>query len=140
MTTVVPRWEELATGLFEWDGDLEPGSELFLVASWCSGCDRHEFPFREQCLACGGTTVKRRLAPSGTISQFTSVNHPPPGGLVEVPYAVAVVDFPQGISILGLISNVSNSDDLSVGDEVRVVAVDVDGKIGFAYRVLRPDT
>jgi uncharacterized OB-fold protein len=140
MSSVVPRWEELATGLFEWDGDLEPGSELFLVASWCSSCDRHEFPCREECLACGKATVTRRLAPGGTISQFTSVNHPPPGGLVEVPYAVAVVDFPEDISILGLVSNVSNSGDLAFGDEVAVVAVDVDGKIGFAYRVLRPDT
>ena len=136
MSTVAPEWTELAEGLIEHDGELAPGVDIFLRASWCPSCDRYDFPYQEHCLACGGATEARRLSSNGRISQFTSVNHPPPGGLVEVPYSVAVVDFPEGISVLGLVEGVPDPAVLEFGDEVKVVAIDVGGSIGYAYRVV----
>ena len=65
------------------------------------------------------------------------MNHPPPGGLVPVPYAVAVADFPEGISILGLVSNAGTAEELELGDEVQTVAAQVGDKIGYAFLVTR---
>ena len=130
-------WLGLAPGLFESDGDLTPGADIVLIASYCEADDRYEFPALEQCPACEGPVTQRRLSTHGTISQFTSVNHPPPDGLVPVPYAVAVVDFPEGLSILGLVSNAANVDDLEFGDEVRTVAAPVGDQIGYSFLVTR---
>jgi uncharacterized OB-fold protein len=135
--SVKERSEPLAPGLFECDGELAPGGDLSLVASWCAACDRYEFPALQQCPACEGTTTRRRLSSHATISQFTNVNHPPPGGLVPVPYAVAVADFPEGISVLGLVSNATTAEELSVGDDVRTVAAEVGDKVGYAFEVTR---
>jgi uncharacterized OB-fold protein len=128
---------ELAPGLFESDGELVPGAEVFIVASQCTDCERYDFPALEQCPACEGATARRRLSPRGSISQFTNVNHPPPGGLVPVPYAVAVADFPEGISVLGLVSNAQSSAELRFGDEVRTVAAPVGDQLNYAFEVAR---
>jgi uncharacterized OB-fold protein len=128
---------ELAPGLFEHDGELAPGAEVFVVASHCTACDRYDFPALEQCPACEGETARTRLNRRGSISQFTNVNHPPPGGLVPVPYAVAVADFPEGISILGVVSNAQTVDDLRFGDEVRTVAFPVGDHLNYAFEVTR---
>jgi uncharacterized OB-fold protein len=131
---------ELAPGLFESDGELAPGAEVFLVASWCAKCERFDFPALEQCPVCEAASTRQRLDRRGTISQFTNVNHPPPGGLVPVPYAVAVADFAGGISVLGLVSNAGTAEELQLGDEVQTVAAQVGDKIGYAFRVTRLDS
>jgi uncharacterized OB-fold protein len=135
--SVDERSVELAPGLFECDGELVAGAEVFIVASQCTACDRYDFPALEQCPACEGTTARRRLGRRGVVSQFTNVNHPPPGGLVPVPYAVAVADFPEGISVLGLVSNAHTSDELHVGDEVLTVAIPVGEHLNYAFEVTR---
>ena len=135
--SVDEKWADLAPGLFECDDELAPGADVSLVASWCAACNRYDFPVLEQCPACEATSVRRRLSRNGAISQFTTVNHPPPGGLVSVPYAVAVADFPEGISILGLVSNAATVGDLRFGDEVRTVATQVGDKINYAFEVTR---
>jgi uncharacterized OB-fold protein len=128
---------EIAPGLFECDGELVAGAELFLVASRCADCDRYDFPALEQCPVCGAEATRERLDRRGAISQFTNVNHPPPGGLVPVPYAVAIADFPGGISVLGLVGNAATADELRFGDEVETVATPVGDRIGYAFEVTR---
>ena len=135
--TVEEKSEALTPGLIESDGELAAGAEVFLVASWCAKCERYDFPALDQCPACETTSTRQRLDRRGTISQFTNVNHPPPGGLVPVPYAVAVADFPGGISILGLVSNAHTADELELGDEVQTVGAQVGDKIGYAFLVTR---
>ena len=135
--SVGEKAEALAPGLFESDGELVPGAEVFLVASWCAKCERFDFPALDQCPACEAPSTRQRLDRRGAISQFTNVNHPPPGGLVPVPYAVAIADFPGGISILGLVSNAGTADELQLGDEVQTVAAQVGDKINYAFLVTR---
>lgn len=135
--SVDEKWSALAPGLFEGDGEPTPGAEVFLVASSCEHCDRYDFPALDQCPACEGETTRRRLSRRGAISQFTNVNHPPPGGLVPVPYAVAVADFPEGISILGLVSNAGTAEELELGDEIRTVATAVGEKLSYGFEVTR---
>ncbi len=69
-------------------------------------------------------------------SQWTSVNHPPPGGLVDVPYSVVVADFPEGISILGLVSKDGSAGVVALGNQVEVVSTEVGERIGYAFSVV----
>jgi uncharacterized OB-fold protein len=122
--------------LFEWDGELAPGAPIALVASRCDGCGRCEFPRLEHCPECGGPASPVRLSRSARVSQWTAVNHATPGGLVDVPYSVAVADFPEGISILGLVRGDGSPGEVALGDEVTVVATEVGDKLGYAFAVV----
>ncbi len=129
-------WNPVDDRLFEWDGALEPGVPIALVASRCESCDRCEFPRRETCPSCGAPASPVRLSRTARVSQWTSVNHPPPGGLVDVPYSVVVADFPEGISILGLVSKDGSAGVVALGNQVEVVSTEVGERIGYAFSVV----
>ena len=131
-------WAPVDDRLFEWDGALEPGAPIALVASRCEQCGRHEFPAHEICPACGGSASRVRLSRAARVSQWTTVNHPPPGGLVEVPYSVAVADFPEGISVLGPVRKDEPAREVALGHQVEVVAVEVGERIGYAFGIVGP--
>ena len=122
--------------LFEWDGELQPGGPVALVASRCDDCGRCEFPRLQACPACGGSASPVRLARTGRVSQWTAVNHAAPGGLVGVPYFVAVADFPEGISVMGIVRSPGSSGEVALGDAVEVVANEVGDKISYAFAVV----
>jgi len=129
-------WSPVDDRLFEWDGELEPGAPIALVASQCEKCGRFEFPQHETCPSCGGPANPVRLSRGARVSQWTAVNHAPPGGLVDVPYSVAVADFPEGISVLGLIRKSDSAGALALGDQVEVVATEVGDRIGYAFGIV----
>jgi uncharacterized OB-fold protein len=126
----------IAPGLFDESAPLEPGVEIRLTPSWCQACDRYEFPQRRTCPQCGAQSPPKRLGARAIISQYTDVNYPVPGGKIPTPYAVAVADFEEGISILGVMPGVA-ARDLEVGQAVRTVALEVGDKISFGYEPLR---
>jgi uncharacterized OB-fold protein len=132
----VSTWTALDDRLFETEGELAPGVPLALVASKCDDCGRYEFPVHDVCPDCHGTTSPARLSPTGTVGQWTAVNHPVPGGLIEVPYFVVAADFPEGISVLGIVTKDGHPGEVNLGDQVEVVATQVGEQIGYAYRIV----
>jgi uncharacterized OB-fold protein len=65
------------------------------------------------------------------------VLHPPPGGLVEVPYLVGVARFPEGISILGVVTGASQTP--PQGTPVDTVAMALpNGRLTYAFRPAPP--
>jgi uncharacterized OB-fold protein len=125
----------LAPDLFETDGPLEPGAPVRLVASFCPVCSRYQFPRRDNCPQCGRAAETTTLADRATVSQCTAVLYPPPDALVEVPYLVAVADFPGGLSVLGLVSREHAPGDIALGDTVCTIAAEVGDRLGFCYRL-----
>lgn len=110
------------------------GSIVALSVSKCTTCGRHEFPHRDRCPSCRSSSAPVLLSTTARVTGFTSVSHPPPGALVEVPYAVAIAAFPEGVSVLGRVVGVG-LDELAIGDAVDTVAAEVGDGIGYAYRL-----
>jgi uncharacterized OB-fold protein len=66
----------------------------------------------------------------GSLAGATKVLHPPPGALVEAPYAVGVAEFDCGISVIGLLLDL---DPTELGQAVEVRASRVGDRAGFAF-------
>ena len=68
-----------------------------LEAGKCTGCGKVVYPARRVCPACRGrawTTIN--LSRTATVVTATVVRTPPNDLLMEAPYAVAVIETPEG--------------------------------------------
>lgn len=67
----------------------------------CSGCGKVVFPMRRVCPACRGTEFKAaRLSRRGKVVTSTVIHVPPTDFLMEAPYAVAIVETPEGARLM----------------------------------------
>jgi uncharacterized OB-fold protein len=143
VTIGAKSYEVIAPGLLssessdvdELEAHVAPGVPIRLCTSWCRDCDRYEFPQRKLCPQCGQPASTTALNAEGVVRLYTAVNHPPPGAAVPVPYVVAIVDFPEGISILGIVADLKNISGISKGDRIHTVAHQIGDKVGFAFRL-----
>jgi uncharacterized protein len=93
MTTLV------RDGLFR---DGAPGRPTVLLAGRCTACGEHVFPRADTCPYCAAADPQEvELTGPGTLWAWTAVTAPPPGYEGEVPFGVGVVEFPEGIRVIG---------------------------------------
>lgn len=119
MTTTSTR-VPVAAGLFEGDGE-----SARLLASRCAGCGSHYFPRALSCRnpACRDKRLEdTTLSPQGTLYSYTLQCYRPPA-LFRMddwkPYAVGLVELPEGIRIMGMVSGLMPGP-LSIGQPVRL--------------------
>jgi len=68
-----------------------------LEAGRCSGCGKVVYPARLVCPACRGRDFEKvTLSRKGKVITSTVVHVPPDDFLMEAPYAIAVVETPEG--------------------------------------------
>ena len=68
-----------------------------LEAGRCNGCGKVSYPPRMVCPSCRGRAFETiRLTPSGKVVTCTVIHVPPDEFLNEAPYAMAVVETPEG--------------------------------------------
>ncbi|OLO26616.1 hypothetical protein BTR23_22605 [Alkalihalophilus pseudofirmus] len=102
--------------LFTWKN--EPKG---LIISKCSTCGELVFPKQDYCPECCTETMETEtLTSNGILKCFTGISAPPPGYKGSVPYTVGIVEFPEGIRILGVTTEKS-VDSLVPGMEVEVI-------------------
>ena len=83
-------------GLFT---DTEPPA---LLGSKCANCGSVLFPRVDACAYCaveGPEPIE--LSRRGTLWAWTAVTSSPPGYLGEVPYGIGVVELPEGVRVIG---------------------------------------
>jgi uncharacterized protein len=110
------------TGLFT-DGDRPT-----LLGSRCTACGAHHFPRHDTCPYCSvEDPVPTEFAGSGTLWSWTAITAAPPGYAGEVPYGVGIVELPEGIRIIGRLTE-SDPAALAFGQamELHVVPLHVD--------------
>ena len=72
-----------------------------LEAGRCSGCGKVVYPIRRFCPSCRGEEFEKlTLSRSGTVVTSTVVHVPPNDFLMEAPYAMAVVETPEGARLM----------------------------------------
>jgi uncharacterized OB-fold protein len=109
-------------GLFR-DGDAP-----VLLASRCTRCGQVLFPRADGCTYCSADAPEPvELAGPGTLWSWTAVTAPPPGYRGEVPFGVGVVELPEGVRIIGRLTE-SDPAALTAGQqmELRVVPLHTD--------------
>lgn len=109
-----------------------------LLAGRCAACGELRFPATALCAGCGGEEIASvALSAEGTLYTFSIVRMSPPGYQGEVPYAVGVVELPDGIRVEATIV-AEDLEALAVGDPVGFELLTVPGPegplISFAYR------
>ena len=92
-----------------------------LVVEYCAACRRHIFPARGCCPGCGQRQLEHvTVAGPGVVYSFT-VNWNPWQPGMDVPFGLALVEFPAapGFRLLGRVPG-ADVDDLRVGQAVTV--------------------
>ncbi|MDN4160110.1 Zn-ribbon domain-containing OB-fold protein [Nocardioides abyssi] len=112
------------------DGWFTTGPEPALVGSRCATCTTVYFPpaggfCRNP--ACSGEEFERvELSRRGTVWSYTDAQYQPPAPYVPaadpyVPFALAAVSLPEGLTVLGQVAEGYGVGDLRVGAEVELV-------------------
>jgi uncharacterized OB-fold protein len=84
------------------DGLFKDGDPPVLLAGRCTVCGNHLFPRADTCPYCSAPDPEPvELTGPTTLWAWTAVTAPPPGYLGETPYGVGVVEFPEGIRVIG---------------------------------------
>jgi uncharacterized OB-fold protein len=112
---------------------FERAGEGGLLALRCSGCGELTIPPREFCPACGQHAFEGvTLGGEGTIASYTVIRVPPAPHAGEAPYAIAVVQMREGVSLIGRIVDVP-LDRLAVGLPVRFRPLTIKGQTAIGF-------
>jgi uncharacterized OB-fold protein len=129
----------VAEPLFRWSDD-----GVFLVGSRCAGCGTHYFP---KCLSCRNPGCDEKsveevsFGSSGRLYSYTVQSYrPPPLFAMEPfePYAIGLVELPEGLRVLGMLTG-GELDDIRIGMPVeltvRTLRTDEAGReiVTYAY-------
>ncbi|HEV8309809.1 MAG TPA: Zn-ribbon domain-containing OB-fold protein [Methylomirabilota bacterium] len=93
-----------------------------LVVQRCTACESLAVPPKALCPACHARAWERvPLQGEGEVASYTVIRVPPAPLAGQAPYAIAVVRFPEGVSLLGRLTGVA-VDAVRVGLPVRFIA------------------
>jgi uncharacterized OB-fold protein len=114
----VNRQVPLEPGLFRLDDD----GALTLVGGYSPTSGLFHFPLLDTCPFTGAADVEARdLSVEGSLFGWTTVSTPPPGYLGQVPYGFGIVELPEGLRVIGRVTE-TDLDRLAFGQPMRVVA------------------
>jgi uncharacterized protein len=95
-----------------------------IMTTRCKKCHQMTFPPKMDCVACGSSAIEWvEIEGSGTLNTFTTVMYGPAGFENEVPYTLAVVEFPSKIRIFGQIDKNIPVEGIKIRMRLRVVPV-----------------
>ncbi|MFS3129477.1 Zn-ribbon domain-containing OB-fold protein [Nocardioides sp. Bht2] len=112
------------------EGWFTTGSEPALIASKCQACGTLAFPKGiDYCRnpACDGEEfVDAELSRTGTVWSYTDAQYQPPAPYTPTtdpyqPFALAAVELPEGIVVLGQLASGYGVDSVKVGSAVELV-------------------
>ena len=116
------------------DGWFTTGDDPRLLASRCTTCGNLVFPppppdaatFCRNPACVGEEHERVELSPRGRVWSYTDAQYQPPPPYVPTsdpfePFAIAAVELPEGLVVLGQVADGFGVGDLTVGSEVELV-------------------
>ena len=120
------------------EGWFTDGPDPALTGSRCTGCGSVFFPptggFCRR-PGCGSEEFETAaLSRRGTVWSYTDARYQPPPPYVPAtdpyePFALAAVELPEGVTVLGQVADGYGVDDLRVGAEVELVVGELDDEL-----------
>jgi len=96
------------------------GEEAALIGSRCPDCGKCFFPRRHVCLECSRQGLAEvPLSRRGKVWTFTVARQTPPGSLIQAPYAVAIVELPEGVRVETVLTG--DPEEVRIGTDVEFV-------------------
>jgi uncharacterized OB-fold protein len=109
-----------------------------IMGSRCKACGDVSLPPRPVCRECGSAEmVWEELGGRGEVRAFSVINVPLSRLEGRSPYAVGVVRLDDGPSVSGLILDVKDGSELSVGSRVEAEYVKEGEKTALCFRLAR---
>ncbi len=109
-----------------------------VMASRCRGCGHTAFPPRSGCANCGGEAFDWvEIGEIGRLLTYTRVMYGPAGFEGEVPYTLAVAQFPMGVRVFGQVAAQVDLKDIIVGMPVRLASHPLEGS-RFSFHFVHP--
>ena len=124
-------------GLFTW-----PSTDPHLLGSRCVACGEAFFPRRQSCANCQGEKMEDiKFSKKGKLYSFTTVRYPPPlpwrGPEPFKPYHAAVIELPEGVRFLSMLTD-CDPNSLKLDMDVELVIekqyVDAEGNDVMTYK------
>ncbi len=105
-----------------------------MMTTRCRKCNVVTFPPRTDCVSCGSSEVEWvEIKENGKLVTFTVVSYGPAGFESEVPYTLGVVQFPQGLKMLGQIDKKIPIGEIKVGMQIKAVPIEL-SQNRFSYQ------
>jgi uncharacterized protein len=119
------------------EGLFSDGDRPRLLGSRCDACGQHHFPRAETCPYCAAPGAHPvELSDTGRLWAWTAVTAAPPGYQGAVPYGFGVVELPEGLRVLGRLTEADPSR-LAADQPMRLVIValheDEEGRAVVTY-------
>ncbi len=115
----------------------EVPSRFRLEAGRCKGCGKLVFPARHVCPSCRGAMWEKVvLSREGKVVTSTVVHVPPADFLMEAPYAMAVIETPEGARLMAQVVDCDPSEvkpGMQVSLEFRLVRKEGHGEGILCY-------
>lgn len=113
----------ITEGFFTW-----PSDEPRLIGSRCKTCGTYQFPSSSFCAnpnCKNGVVEEAQLSRQGRLFTYTFIFYPPPPPFRYKdpfePYAIGLVEFPEGVKVAGIMIG-CKLEDLRIGMDVETVA------------------
>ncbi len=112
------------------EGWFTTGDAPVLIGSQCTTCGTVFFPrtagFCRNPACDGAEFADTELSRRGRVWSYTDAQYQPPAPYIPatdpyVPFALAAVELPEGIVVLGQVADGFTVEDIKVGDEVELV-------------------
>lgn len=101
----------------------------------CKECGKKFFPPRSDCSACLSDRMDWfPISGEGTLITYTKANFAPAGFEKDLPYALGVAEFADGVKVFGRIDKSLDTDAIKVGMKVAVRIVEV-GEDRMSYEL-----
>jgi uncharacterized OB-fold protein len=117
-----------------------PFYEAALVFQRCPSCGHAQFYPRPVCTACGADPVFERASGRGVVHTFTVVRQMGQRPFRDrLPYVVAMVELPEGVRMMGNVTDCS-PEDVQIGMAVEAYAVVFEDGLAVPFwRPISPD-
>ncbi|HEX9886348.1 MAG TPA: Zn-ribbon domain-containing OB-fold protein [Longimicrobiales bacterium] len=107
----------------------------------CTACGKALYPARKVCPACRGTDMEPiNLSRRGTVVTSTVIRVPPDDFVSEAPYAVAIVETPEGARLMAQVADCA-PEDVHIGMDVtlefrKIRREGVSGILCYGYKAV----
>ena len=109
-----------------------------LIAGRCKSCGKYTFPKYYACPFCFSDDLENSpLSSTGILHSFTIVRRSLPG--FPVPYALGLVDFPEGVRVMAQIESSNPEElrlDMDMGITLGLIRKSKDGKDVISYKFI----
>jgi uncharacterized OB-fold protein len=105
----------------DWFTDPDSGKDVCLRGNKCPSCGEVYFPKEFLCLRCLNQDMEEiTLSHTGTLYSFTVVRQQPPVYKGPVPYAIGIIELPEGIRVTSLLTD-CDFKTLEIGKKMELV-------------------